>query len=141
MCVDFNWCCHLNQVPKIWRSLGNKLSQKDVILKPRLVTQLTTFVLKEVWNHLWNNLCTLFSSETSELYNKTKAKMFFYFYLLILWLPYVLPINTYLYFTKQPVSPIYPSLQLWQITTQIRFVLSQLKLFLRKKTLFTLSNK
>ena len=30
-----------------------------------------------------------------KLSTRVKAKMFFHFYLLILWLPYVLPVNTY----------------------------------------------
>lgn len=46
-----------------------------------------------------------------------------------------------LFFTKEPVLQIYSSLQLWQITTQIMFLPSQIKIFFRKNTLFILLNK
>ena len=48
--------------------------------------------------------------------------MFLYFHLLILWLPYTLPVITY---------PL-----LYQTACLVRFLLSQLKSFFIKKTLF-----
>ena len=83
--------------------------------------------LKE-WKHL-------------KLSTRAKARMFLYFYLLILWLPYVLPVNTYLLLYQ--TTSLSNILFFAALTNNDINKVSALtiKIIFFKKTLFTLLNK